>query len=187
MKNNLLNKLKTTNIIQQTNIPSAAKMAAIIAPIVNKQNESFIYLIQRPEHLYEHGGEIGFPGGKIEEHDATPLIAAKREFEEELGVSAQLLDIINELPIHCTLSGRYCIYPFIALLPITHQLHPNQNEVETIISLPLQFILNDNNWGKETISRHDKQLTFDVLYYDKFRIWGVSARILLTIKHLLSA
>lgn len=182
-----LEKLKATLTLQEEETIPNAKMAAVIVPIVLNNENSFIYLIKRPTHLYEHAGEIGFPGGKIEAHDLSPLDAAKREFEEELGISAQLLQILRELPIHCTLTKRYCIYPFIATLSPIHQLSPSQNEVDTIIKLPLNFILKEENWVKEKLMRDNNVIIFDVLYYQQYRIWGVSARILLTIKQLLQA
>lgn len=187
MQENLLIKLQQAVITPSSPPPSSAKLAAVIVPIVITEDEPYIYLIQRPSHLYEHGGEVGFPGGKIENFDATPLQAAQREVEEELGIPASLLTVVKELPIHCTLTERYCIHPFIAYMTSTHQLHPNQNEVEAVIKLPLTFLLTDKNWTKESIQRNNHKIVFDVLYYQQSRIWGVSARILLTIKRLLLA
>ena len=51
-------------------------------------------LTQRPETMRDHSGQISFPGGRIEEGE-TALDAALRETEEEIGVPAIDVDLVN--------------------------------------------------------------------------------------------
>ena len=43
-----------------------------------------------------------FPGGKIDPRDATPLAAALREAEEEIGLAAALIEPIGYLDVYMT-------------------------------------------------------------------------------------
>src|SRR5260370_32824140 len=58
--------------------------AAVLIPVVDHPQPT-VLLTQRAAHLAEHAGQISFPGGKIDATDASPLDAALREAEEEIG------------------------------------------------------------------------------------------------------
>ncbi len=53
--------------------------------------EVTVLLTKRTAHLLAHSGQIAFPGGKIEEIDKTPVEAAIREAEEEIGMPPELV------------------------------------------------------------------------------------------------
>lgn len=54
-------------------------------------------LTQRSAHLNDHAGQIAFPGGKIDATDTSPLDAALREAEEEVGLSRGAVEVVAEL------------------------------------------------------------------------------------------
>ena len=58
--------------------------AAVLIPVVDHPQPT-VLLTQRAAHLHDHAGQISFPGGKIDATDASPLDAALREAEEEVG------------------------------------------------------------------------------------------------------
>src|SRR5690242_15379380 len=60
----------------------AARPSAVLVPIVARPELSMI-LIQRPQTMPAHPGEVSFPGGKVEAADASPVETALREAEEE--------------------------------------------------------------------------------------------------------
>ena len=66
-------------------LPAPARPAAVLAPIVARDDGLFLLLTQRASHLREHSGQIAFPGGKIDPGE-SPLDAALREAEEEIGL-----------------------------------------------------------------------------------------------------
>ena len=59
--------------------------AAVLIPVVDHPQPT-VLLTQRAAHLNDHAGQISFPGGKIDVTDASPLDAALREAEEEVGL-----------------------------------------------------------------------------------------------------
>ena len=63
--------------------------AAVLIPVVDHPQPT-VLLTQRAAHLNDHAGQISFPGGKIDATDASPLDAALREAEEEIGLDARI-------------------------------------------------------------------------------------------------
>ena len=59
-------------------------------------------LTQRAAHLNDHAGQIAFPGGKIDATDASPLDAALREAEEEIGLDRDFVEPIGYLDLYGT-------------------------------------------------------------------------------------
>src|SRR5215469_14432918 len=57
--------------------------AAVLVPII-EHDEPAVLFTQRTAHLADHGGQISFPGGKI---DAGDTDAALREAEEEIALA----------------------------------------------------------------------------------------------------
>lgn len=65
-----------------------------------------IVLIEKTAHLRSHAGQLAFPGGTIEESDASPVAAALREADEEVGIAPASVDVLGELPTaHVRVSG----------------------------------------------------------------------------------
>src|SRR5262249_40625903 len=101
------------NIIPETGDPRTDKMleimareapvrpAAVLIPIVDHK-EPTVLLTQRSAHLKEHSGQVAFPGGKIDATDASPLDAALREAQEEVGLDRSFIDPIGYLGVYGT-------------------------------------------------------------------------------------
>jgi len=60
--------------------------AAVLVGLIKHQHSLHILMTRRAPHLATHAGQISFPGGKIETHDATPVDAALREAHEEVAL-----------------------------------------------------------------------------------------------------
>jgi 8-oxo-dGTP pyrophosphatase MutT (NUDIX family) len=100
----------------------------------NDQGELGILLTKRSKHLKSHPGQISFPGG-VREEGETLEETALREWEEEMGVSGdsiQLLDCFHSLT---TITG-YHITPFVGIYngDFAFQL---SDEVESAFGVPL--------------------------------------------------
>ena len=75
-------------------------------------DEPTVLLTQRASHMRSHSGQIAFPGGKIDDGE-TPLAAALREAQEEIGLEARFIEPLGWLDPYLTGTG-YRIMPLVA-------------------------------------------------------------------------
>jgi len=82
-----------------------------------------------------------------------------------------------------TLNSRYRITPFIAILDAIPSLAAN-SEVESILHIPLESFL--NTMGEDNLPEHRSIEEMYTFTFEKYNVWGASARMLKQINTLLS-
>src|SRR5215472_12981359 len=155
---------------------TAAKPAAVLVPVVDRPVPSVI-LTQRTADLPSHAGQIAFPGGKIDAPDETPVGAALREAEEEIGLAPALVEPLGYLDLYLTFSG-FRILPTVARIAPDFALALNLSEVVEAFEVPLSFLMTPENHRRNSrdwkgIIRH----YYEISYRNRY-IWGVTAGIL---------
>src|SRR5437879_12001628 len=68
--------------------PGPLVRAAVLVPLVERGGPHVIFA-KRTDRVGTHRGQISFPGGTIDPADRSPLDAALRESEEEVGLRAR--------------------------------------------------------------------------------------------------
>jgi 8-oxo-dGTP pyrophosphatase MutT (NUDIX family) len=154
----------------------AAKPAAVLIPVVDQKTPTVI-LTQRTDGLPNHAGQIAFPGGKIDPPDETPVGAALREAEEEIGLAPALVEPLGYLDLYLTFSG-FRILPTVARIAPEFALELNRFEVAEVFEVPLDFLMTPENYRRKSrnwngIIRH----YYEIPYLNRY-IWGVTAGIL---------
>lgn len=162
-----------------------ANQAAVLLILNQTDADLLILFTKRSQNLEHHKGEVAFPGGLIEWDDPSPLDAALRETEEEIGLPKRELEILGELPKTETASSRVVISPFVAWGEHLDHFVPNPHEIEKIFQIPLDFLRRADlfqqiNWYDG--ERERRVYSFD---YEGERIWGATARILKSFLDLL--
>jgi 8-oxo-dGTP pyrophosphatase MutT (NUDIX family) len=70
----------------------------VLAPVFrDERGELRLVLIVRTDRGH-HGGQLAFPGGRVDPRDETLLATALREAEEEIGLAPSLVTVVAELP-----------------------------------------------------------------------------------------
>jgi 8-oxo-dGTP pyrophosphatase MutT (NUDIX family) len=93
-------------------------------------------LIERAATLRLHGGEMAFPGGNVTAEDKDALAAALREFQEEIGVDPENVQIIGQLD-QVMVGSRYVITPFVGIVRSPSTASLNNQEVKSVIFIPV--------------------------------------------------
>jgi len=155
---------------------TAARPAAVLIPVVDRLPPTVI-LTQRTADLPSHAGQIAFPGGKIDAPDETPVGAALREAQEEIGLAPALVEPLGYLDLYLTFSG-FRILPTVAKVAPDFALALNRSEVAEAFEVPLEFLMTPENHRRKSrawngIIRH----YYEIPYRDRY-IWGVTAGIL---------
>ncbi|BAR60289.1 NUDIX hydrolase [Bradyrhizobium sp. YCK136] len=150
--------------------------AAVLVPVVQR-NEPGVLFTGRTARLNDHGGEISFPGGKIDAGDASPMAAALRESEEEIGLARKFVEPIGYLDIHITPFGHR-ILPVLALVLPGFTLRLNRDEVEDAFELPLADLMTSQNHKREILDWNGFPLESYTMQFGRRKIWGATAMIL---------
>jgi 8-oxo-dGTP pyrophosphatase MutT (NUDIX family) len=150
--------------------------AAVLVGIVARA-EPMVLLTQRTAHLKDHAGQISFPGGKIEQGDASPAAAALRETEEEIGLPPHLVEPLGYLDIHMTTRG-YRIVPTLARVAPDFRLTLNHAEVDEAFEVPLAFLMAPANHQLASRDWNGLTRTFYAMPFGQRYIWGATAGIL---------
>ena len=152
--------------------------AAVLFPVVLHEAEPTVLLTQRDAGLKHHPGQISFPGGRIEADDPSPIHAALREAEEEIGLLPQRVEVIGLLPHYRTVTG-FCITPVVGLIQPPLDLRPDSAEVAAIFEVPLSFLMDPANHQRHAIRFHGKKRQYDAVPYGEHYIWGATAGMIL--------
>ncbi len=150
--------------------------AAVLVPIVAR-DEPMVLLTQRTAHLKNHAGQISFPGGKIEADDATPLAAALRETEEEIGLAQGFIEPIGYLSLYLSAFG-FRIVPALAKVAPGFELRLNREEVDETFEVPLAFLMSPANHQIHSRPWQGMTRTHYAMPFGERYIWGATAGIL---------
>jgi 8-oxo-dGTP pyrophosphatase MutT (NUDIX family) len=150
--------------------------AAVLIPVVDHP-EPTVLLTQRSAHLANHAGQISFPGGKIDATDASPLDAALREAEEEVGLDRRFVDPIGYLDVYGTAFG-FRILPTLARVKPGFQLTINHGEVDDAFEVPLSFLMNPANHQLHAKEFRGIVRSYYAMPFAERYIWGATAGIL---------
>ena len=110
------------------------------AAVVGVAGGPAFLLCQRARGMTRHAGQWALPGGRIEVGE-TPLDAALRELDEELGVSLGPQSVVGWLDDYPTRSG-YVITPVVLWGGADPPLSPAQAEVFAVHRFGLEALIN---------------------------------------------
>lgn len=172
--------------------------SAILIPLVKIDHEWHILFEVRSLTMRKQPGDISFPGGRIDATDSSPMAAALRETQEELGVDSNAVQIVGQLSPYIA-SSSFVIYPFVATIDYDQIIHSyNKDEVDEVFTVPVNWLLDYQPYMHEISVQPipspdfpfekimngaqyqwNTRLTQEWFYdYKNYTIWGLTARIL---------
>jgi 8-oxo-dGTP pyrophosphatase MutT (NUDIX family) len=158
-------------------VEGAYRDAAVLIPVVARAPTATVLLTLRMPHLKAHAGQIAFPGGKIDPTDASPIDAALREAEEEIGLDRTLVSPVGTLDPYLTGSG-YRIVPVVAMVDPALHLTLNPHEVANAFEVPLPFLMTPDNHRRGSREIRGAMRNFYEMPFGEHHIWGVTAGII---------
>jgi len=156
-----------------------ARKAAVLLGLFDQEGEPTILFIRRSSTLRAHSGEIALPGGGVDQTDSSPIMAALREAQEEIGLDPARVEVLGVLQPVFTVVSNYLVIPVVAFLPRgLGTLQLQASEVTEIILAPLHDLTNPDIFHTEEWMRVGRTRTVYFYDYGSYRIWGVTASIL---------
>ena len=162
------------------------RKAAILCPIIARPHGLSVILTRRADNLRAHPGQISFPGGKIDASDRSPLDAALREAEEEIGLLPQHVEICGLLDSYATGTG-FLVAPFVGFVDPRFRPVPDPDEVAEVFEAPMDFLMNRDNHAREQFTRNGQTRHFYVMMVGEYRIWGATAGMLRALSERIAA
>ena len=151
--------------------------AAVLVPIITRDNGLQVLLTKRAENLKNHAGQISFPGGSVDETDLDAQHTALRETKEEVGLDPSHIEIIGELDQYIVGTG-YLVNPIIGLIRPPFKLVRQKDEVAEIFEVPLDFLVAQKNFKRYAREFNGSVHHHFSITWQNYFIWGATAGML---------
>ncbi|HEV3464197.1 MAG TPA: CoA pyrophosphatase, partial [Actinomycetota bacterium] len=167
-------------------VPASVLLA--LAPVEGADDLELV-LVQRPDHLRQHAGQVGLPGGAVEPEDADGVAAALREAQEEVGLDPGGVRVLGSLDRAYLTVSDFDVLPVVGVWDGLAPLVANPEEVAGILRPTLRQLADRANHGtlpfsaivgEEAMAARGiaTDLTGPVFWADGVLVWGFTAGLL---------
>lgn len=172
---------------QQEEAIKKAKKAGVLALFYpNETNKTHFVLILRKSYKGAHSAQIAFPGGKLEDDDASIEAAAVRETYEEVGIPVESIQVLRQLSQVYIPPSNFYVFPFIGICKEIPRFVKQEDEVEAIIEVSLNHFFDDKNMvTKRVKTSYSIETEVPAFKLNEHIVWGATAMMLSEIKDLL--
>ena len=160
------------------------KNAAVLVPLVERDDSISVLLTQRTTYLNDHAGQISFPGGGVEPQDRHRQDTALRETEEEIGLSPAGVSVLGQLPEYEMRSG-FRITPVVGWIRLPFTTRPDPLEVQDIFEVPLAHFLRPEGYQRRSYHQDGREHKYLAIPFRGRYIWGATAGMMYTFYQLL--
>jgi len=152
----------------------APKPAAVLVPLVARDDGLHMLLTERQPHLRRHAGQVAFPGGRIDDTDVSPVMAALRETEEETGILPAFVEPLGFLDTYLT-STNYRVVPVVGIVRPGFTVLPHEAEVKDVFEVPLAFLMNPVHHETHSRDWQGRLRYYYAMPWQGRYIWGATA------------
>lgn len=160
-------------------IPEGMKLrhAAVLIPLVARDDGVRVLLTQRTSHLKGHAGQISFPGGRVEQDDRDRAHTALRETEEEVGIPADRIEVLGAMPEY-ELNSGFLVTPVVGWIEPPYEAVPDPFEVQDVFEIPLRHFLEPQNFQRRRYEHDGLVRRYLAAPYAGRYVWGATAGML---------
>ena len=174
MLDSIKQKLEKLNPIESTSLKKAGVLIGILYHDEYINNPEIIFT-QRSTKLSTHSGEVSFPGGKWDEQDKNLYETALRESNEEINLNTEDVVLAGSLN-YLVSKHKIEVNPYVGLITKKQNLVDN-DEIEKIFTVPLEFLTDKKNAKLHKIERKNRNVIVPSWVYNDQIIWGLTAMI----------
>jgi 8-oxo-dGTP pyrophosphatase MutT (NUDIX family) len=150
--------------------------ACVFLLLYERDGKPYIPAILKADNPgYVWANQVALPGGKIDQADPSPLHAAFRELEEELGITRPHVETLGSIGHFQTLKHTE-IEVFAGVWDRAEPIRYDRSEISRMLDIPLDHLM-DTHLTRNLAGRDPG---WDELLYpvDDLVIWGVTAKII---------
>ena len=152
-----------------------ARAAAVLILLFPVNGSLHTVFMQRPDYKGIHGGQISFPGGKMDPGDKDIVHTALRETLEETGVNPEKISVIDTLtPLFIPVSNTI-VTPVIGWMKKKPDFNHHPGEVVFLFEAEIGRLLDESIIREKPMTIHGVDIDVKYFDYDGNVIWGATA------------
>jgi len=152
----------------------------VLAPVFRDEaGELRLVLIVRTDRGL-HGGQLAFPGGRVDSGDDSLVATALRETQEEIGIDPSLVTVVAELAPVRSGPTNMDVFAFLGRVPTGVAWQPNPAEVVEVLTPGVAELWNPELRREQlfTNARWPEGLLVDGISVGDRVLWGMTLRLL---------
>lgn len=153
------------------------RAASVLVPLVASPDGLAAIFTLRPRHMQQHGGQVSFPGGRVDATDPGRWETALREADEELAIPRLAVQPLGRLDDMITVTG-YHVTPWVGLVAPDVTFRPSPAEVDAWFSVPLRYLADPSIHRTMRSARHEGSGRLHFYLTAPHTIWGATAHML---------
>ena len=161
--------------------PGDPHEAAVLVGLIEGGQGYDVLLTRRSDGLRHHGGQVSFPGGRMEPGDATHADAALREASEEVGLRAAHARVLGYLDPLLTIS-HFRVVPVVTVIDPAFRPRPDPSEVADVFRVPFDVLMDPAMLERVSLHFGGRERHVFQYRYQPQRIWGATASILFNLR-----
>jgi 8-oxo-dGTP pyrophosphatase MutT (NUDIX family) len=157
--------------------PPGVRRSSVLIPFLSasEQDLNLLFTLRSPN--IRHGGQISFPGGRIEAHE-KPEEAALREANEEVGIQPEKIQILGSVSDLYINHSNNQITPFLGLMTAEPELVLQEEEVAEAFFIPFDELIREELKKHETWELKNNRYRVPYWTIHEVPLWGATAMIL---------
>jgi 8-oxo-dGTP pyrophosphatase MutT (NUDIX family) len=166
------------NVLPRFEHKMPPRPGSVLILLYPDQDKIVFPLIQRPEYVGAHSGQVSLPGGKAEK-DEDAIATALREGEEEIGISPSEVKVIGTLSEFFVIPSNFLVTPVVGYVDSIPNLIPDPVEVDKILFGNIPDLIQSNAIRRKEILAAGR-FAMDAPYFDIEGqvVWGATAMML---------
>ncbi|NDY71930.1 CoA pyrophosphatase [Desulfobacter hydrogenophilus] len=154
--------------------PAQFKSTAVMALFFFRREPTLLFIQKADREGYAWRNQMAFPGGHVEQTDASVKQAAFRELYEETGIVSDNVEYIGSLGHFQTLKNRD-IQAFTGIWNQKDEIVFETEEISRVLEIPFETLLKTHR--KNGYAGHRPNVMELTYPYKDVVIWGVTAQI----------
>lgn len=165
--------------------PQDVRQSSVLVPFVQSEKQELELLFTLRAANIKHGGQISFPGGRLEGNELHRE-AALREAHEEVGIIPDSVRIIGQASQLYVNHSNNHVTPIVGLLKKRPSIIIQEEEVQEAFYVPFSDLVSDHL--RTSFVREINAQQYNVPFWNIHRVplWGATAMMLSEIVDLYS-
>ena len=162
--------------LSRRRLRGTARKAAVLVPLCEVDGTASILFTRRSQKVGTHKGQVSFPGGMLDDEDASAEAAALRELQEEIGFPADRVRVLGSFHDAKAITGVH-VTPFVGYLgPVdVDALRLSEAEIDAVFTLKITELIDPRYHHAQAYGERGHLPVFDA---GPFPVWGLTAHIL---------